>query len=159
VTSIKTNPATFHVSRALWPQQDIIEQKNIIFSIREQVFVIEQSVDADIEWDGRDHLCRHVIAYSNDNKPIGTGRLLPGGHIGRIAVIALWRDKGVGSAILEELISIAKDEGSESVYLNSQSQAIAFYERFDFVADGAVFMEANIIHQKMILPFKRKLES
>ena len=153
MTGNKTKPATFYVSMALWPQQDIIEQKNMIFSIREQVFVIEQNVDADIEWDGRDHLCRHVIAFSNDNQPIGTGRLLPGGHIGRIAVIALWRDKGVGSAILEELISIAKDEGSVSVYLNSQSQAIAFYERFGFVADGTVFMEANIKHQKMTLAF------
>jgi len=154
VTGSKAKSVTFHVSRALWPQQDIVEQKEIIFSIREQVFVIEQSVDADIEWDGRDHLCRHVIAFSDDHAPIGTGRLLPGGHIGRIAVIASWRDKGVGSAILEALISIAREEETDSVYLNSQTQAIAFYKRFGFVPDGTVFMEANIAHQKMTLAFK-----
>ncbi len=145
------NSASFIVSRALWPQQDDTKQKKIIFSIREQVFVIEQSVDADIEWDGRDHLCRHVIAFTKDELPIGTGRLLPGGHIGRIAVIRSWRNKGVGSAILKQLISIAIDEGVDSVYLNSQTQAMEFYRRLNFVPDGEVFMEAGIQHQKMIL--------
>ncbi len=145
------NSASFIVSRALWPQQEDTEQKKIIFSIREQVFVIEQSVDADIEWDGRDHLCRHVIAFAKDKLPIGTGRLLPGGHIGRIAVIASWRNKGVGSAILKQLISIAIDEGVDSVYLNSQTQAMDFYRRLNFVPDGKIFMEAGIQHQKMIL--------
>ncbi len=149
-----SNSASFIVSRALWPQQDDTEEKKIIFSIREQVFVIEQSVDADIEWDGRDHLCRHVIAFSKDKLPIGTGRILPGGHIGRIAVIASWRDKGVGSAILKQLITIASDEGVESVYLNSQTQAMAFYHQFDFVPDGEIFIEAGIQHQKMILVLK-----
>lgn len=153
MTGNTTKPATFNVSRTLWPEQDIVEQKNMIFSIREQVFVIEQSVDPDIEWDGRDHLCKHVLAYSSNNQPIGTGRILPGGHIGRIAVIASWRDKGVGSAILKELISIAKDEGYKRIYLNSQTHAIVFYQYFGFVADGEVFMEANIEHQKMTLAF------
>ena len=112
--------ADYSIIKASWP-----EQSDVLKSIRESVFVIEQGVSSEIEWDGRDHLCQHVIAYSNTEHPIGTGRILPSGHIGRIAVNASWRGKGVGSAILKALINLAKEnlKGSniDSVYLNAQT--------------------------------------
>ncbi len=137
----------YSIIKAIWP-----EQADELKSIRESVFVIEQGVSSEIEWDGKDHLCQHVIAYSNTEQPIGTGRILPSGHIGRIAVNASWRGKGVGSAILKALIKLATD----SVYLNSQTHAIPFYQQFDFVPEGDVFMEADIPHQKMILKLNTK---
>ncbi len=136
----------FYIDNANWP-----EQSELLRSIRETVFVIEQGVAATIEWDGKDHLCQHVIAFSADDKAIGTGRLLPDGHIGRIAVIAAWRGKGVGAAMLEKLITLVKDAGAKRVYLNSQTHALEFYQRFAFVAEGDVYMEAGIPHQRMIL--------
>jgi len=136
----------FYIVTATWP-----EQSELLRSIREIVFVIEQGVAASIEWDGNDHLCQHVIAFSGDDKAIGTGRLLPDGHIGRIAVIAAWRGKGVGAAMLEKLITLAKDAGAKKVYLNSQTHALKFYQRFAFVAEGDVYMEAGIEHQRMTL--------
>ncbi|MCP3675822.1 MAG: GNAT family N-acetyltransferase [Gammaproteobacteria bacterium] len=139
--------ADYSILKANWP-----DQADKLKKIRESVFVIEQSVSSEIEWDGRDHLCQHVIAYSNTEQPIGTGRILPSGHIGRIAVNVAWRGKGVGSAILKALIKLATD----SVYLNSQTHAIPFYQKFDFVPEGKVFMEAGIPHQKMTLKLKAK---
>ena len=143
----------FSITKASWP-----EQSEILFKLRERVFVIEQGVAPDIEWDGRDHLCQHAIAYSNNNKPIGTGRILPSGHIGRIAVRAKWRGKGVGGAILQYLIELARDASADKVYLNSQTQAIAFYRRFGFIPEGKVFMEAGIPHQRMTLVFAKELD-
>ena len=145
----------YSIIKANWP-----EQADVLKSIRESVFVIEQGVSSEIEWDGRDHLCQHVIAYSNTEQPIGTGRILPSGHIGRIAVIASWRGKEVGSAILKALINLAEensdDNNIDNVYLNSQTHAIPFYQRFGFVSEGDIFIEAEIPHQKMILRFKAK---
>lgn len=147
--------AEYSTIKANWP-----EQADVLKSIRESVFVNEQGVSSDIEWDGRDHLCQHIIAYSNTEQPIGTGRILPSGHIGRIAVNASWRGKGVGSAILIALINLARErfEGTntDSVYLNSQTHAIPFYRQFDFEPEGTIFMEADIPHQKMTLRFKAK---
>ena len=140
------------IVKASWP-----EQSDLLKSIRESVFVIEQGVSPDIEWDGRDHLCQHVIAFTNTEQAVGTGRILPSGHIGRIAVKAPYRGKGVGGAILEKLITLAKENVSnnaiKSVYLNSQTHAIPFYQRFGFIPEGNVFMEAGIPHQKMTLKF------
>ena len=138
----------FSIMLAKWP-----EQAELLRKLRESVFVIEQGVDAAIEWDGKDNLCQHLIAFSADNQPIATGRMLPDGHIGRIAVIPSWRGKGVGAAILENLIALARNADAEMVYLNSQTHALAFYQRFSFIAEGEVYMEAGIPHQRMTLKF------
>ena len=138
----------FNITLAIWP-----EQSELLRKIREGVFVIEQGVDVKIEWDGRDNLCQHALAYSSDKLPIGTGRILPDGHIGRIAVIPSWRGRGVGGALLEKLIKIAKERTIDQVYLNSQTHAIAFYQRYKFIPEGKVFMVAGIAHQKMTLNF------
>lgn len=123
----------------------------ILRSIREAVFVAEQNVPVELEWDGFDQDCVHVIAYSNDGTPVGTGRLRRDGHIGRMAVLARWRGRGAGSAMLLKLIAIAKADGIVPLALNAQTHALAFYERFGFVVEGGEFDDAGIPHRHMLL--------
>ena len=120
-------------------------------TIREAVFVVEQNVPVELEWDGVDQDCVHVIAYANDRSAVGTGRLLPDGHIGRLAVLAPWRGRGAGSSLLLKLVAIAKARGIGPIALNAQTHALAFYERFGFVAEGNDFDDAGIPHRHMLL--------
>lgn len=117
-------------------------------AIREQVFVREQSVPLELEWDEFDTVSRHVLAEAR-GRAIGTGRLLPDGHIGRMAVLAGWRDRGVGSALLQFLLGMARDAGHERVMLSAQVRATAFYRRFGFEVEGGEFPEAGIPHITM----------
>ncbi len=116
--------------------------------VREQVFVHEQAVPIELEWDEFDALCQHVVAEAA-GQAIGTGRLLPDGHIGRMAVLESWRGRGVGSALLETLLRLARDHGIRRVRLNAQSRSVAFYQRHGFVAEGEEFIEAGIPHRSM----------
>jgi predicted GNAT family N-acyltransferase len=118
--------------------------------IRTEVFVREQRVPAAIEMDEHDAACLHALAYV-DGKAVGTGRLLPDGHIGRMAVLRESRSLGVGRAILERLIAEARRRGIREVRLSAQTHALGFYARHGFVAVGAVFEEAGIPHQEMRL--------
>lgn len=117
-------------------------------AVREQVFVREQAVSIELEWDEFDPLCQHVVAEAA-GRVIGTGRLLPDGHIGRMAVLESCRGQGVGSALLEALMQIARNRGIRQVKLNAQSRAVAFYQRHGFVAEGEEFIEAGIPHRSM----------
>jgi predicted GNAT family N-acyltransferase len=116
--------------------------------IRTEVFVREQCVPAAIEMDEHDAACLHALAYV-DGKAVGTGRLLPDGHIGRMAVLRESRSLGVGRAILERLIAEARRRGMREVRLSAQTHALGFYARHGFVAVGEVFEEAGIPHQEM----------
>ena len=117
-------------------------------AIRRAVFVVEQQVPESEEWDVNDPLCRHVLAYV-DGQAVGCGRLLPDGHIGRMAVLQPWRAQGVGRALLVELINIARGTGHAVVVLHAQTHAMRFYEKLGFAAEGAEFMEAGIPHYVM----------
>ena len=117
-------------------------------AVREQVFVREQAVPIELEWDEFDPLCQHVVAEAA-SQVIGTGRLLPDGHIGRMAVLESWRGQGVGSALLEALLQIARNRGIGRVRLHAQSRAVTFYLRHGFVAEGEEFIEAGIPHRTM----------
>lgn len=117
--------------------------------LRERVFVMEQGVPAELERDAKDPVCRHALALTADGDVIGTGRLLPDGHIGRMAVVAHWRDVGVGGQMLEALVVEAIRLGFAEVILNAQISAIDFYRRHGFKAEGDVFIEAGIEHQTM----------
>jgi len=123
----------------------------VLRCIREAVFVEEQQVPMDLEWDGLDPECIHVIAYAEQGKPVATGRLLADGHIGRLAVLKPWRGRGIGSQVLRALMTIAKSRGIVTCALNAQTHAIAFYERHGFVARGDEFDEAGIAHRHMVL--------
>lgn len=126
------------------------ESENEIRSLRDAVFGIEQGVPRDLDWDGEDSYCAHVLAKESDGSLIGTGRIRSDGKIGRLAVLARRRRNGVGGRILEALISEAYAHRLNRVYLHAQSQAISFYEKHGFRKEGSEFVEAGIPHVKMI---------
>jgi predicted GNAT family N-acyltransferase len=118
-------------------------------AVREVVFVEEQKVPLELEWDELDPRCVHVLARALDGTPIGTGRLTPEHKIGRMAVMREWRGKGVGDAMLLALIEQARRRGWREVSLHAQASAIDFYLRHGFVPVGDRFEEAGIEHQTM----------
>jgi predicted GNAT family N-acyltransferase len=120
-------------------------------AIRESVFVREQGVPIELEWDGLDPHCLHLLAETGNGAAVGTARLLPDGHIGRMAVLPEWRGRGIGRALLQALIDAARRGGVARVILNAQTYAIAFYEKAGFEAVGAEFLDAGIPHRRMIL--------
>ena len=122
--------------------------REILRALREQVFIREQSVPANMEWDEFDPQARHVVAMA-DGVPIGTGRLLPDGHIGRMAVLRPWRGLGAGSVLLTGLMEIARALGLRRVMLNAQIQAMPFYLRHGFQPEGEKFLDAGIPHRRM----------
>jgi predicted GNAT family N-acyltransferase len=116
--------------------------------IRFAVFVEEQGVPLDVELDEMDEMSLHALAFHNGN-PVGTGRLLPDGHIGRMAVLKAWRGQGIGARILGRLMDEARARGDRDVVLSAQVGAIAFYRRYGFVEEGAEYMDAGIPHRQM----------
>lgn len=123
----------------------------LLRAVREAVFIREQGVPVELEWDGLDEDSHHVLALSNAGQAIGCGRILPNAHVGRIAVLKEWRDKKVGTALLEGLLAYANNRHYPEVEIDAQVQALPFYHRFGFVEEGEVFMDANIAHRKMRL--------
>ena len=117
--------------------------------VRRIVFIEEQRVPENLEWDEADAACVHAIAEAPDGAAIGCGRLLPDGHIGRMAVLAPWRGRGVGDALLTRLVGAAHERGHTRVILNAQVQAMPFYARQGFAPEGEPFDEAGIAHQVM----------
>jgi predicted GNAT family N-acyltransferase len=118
--------------------------------LRFAIFVGEQNVPSGIELDDQDANCVHAVAYDVDNKAIGTGRLLPDGHIGRMAVVKEWRRRGIGAEIMAALMAEARKRGHTEVALSAQLQAAEFYRGLGFVAEGKVYRDAGILHQKMV---------
>ena len=121
----------------------------LLRTVREPVFVQEQRVPLELEWDELDPLSVHAIALDVDDRPIGTGRLTPEHKIGRMAVLPLWRGHGVGAALLEQLMDVAQSLGYPAIELHAQIDAVAFYERYGFLAYGDEFEEAGIRHRRM----------
>ena len=118
--------------------------------LRSEVFVGEQNVPVELEIDGLDNECRHVVAL-HQGEVIGTGRLLPNGFIGRMCVKHEYRGQGVGGRMLSHLVAVAHRFDYPQVSLNAQSQVIDFYRNHGFVVASEPFMEAGILHQKMTL--------
>ncbi|MDO9470128.1 MAG: GNAT family N-acetyltransferase [Nitrosomonas sp.] len=122
--------------------------------IRTEVFINEQQVPEAMEWDEFDVISTHVLARNFDGLPVGTARLLPDGHIGRMAVLKGWRSKGYGCAMLQKLLEELSNRHEQKVMLNAQTSAVKFYEKFGFKVSGEEFWEAGILHVKMILLLK-----
>lgn len=118
--------------------------------LRQAVFVHEQGIAAELEWDANDANCLHAVAYNRDGLPLGTGRLLPDGHIGRMAVIKAMRGSRVGAALLEALVDEARRRGHTQVVLNAQSHVAPFYRKHGFTTRGDEFVEAGIPHVEMV---------
>jgi len=139
-----TEPLSFTVKPIYWESS----QKEVK-AIRTKVFVEEQGVPPELEWDGLDEGSYHVLAYAPDGTPIGTGRLLQDGRIGRLAVLPEWRGKGVGRALLDMLLVVANKMGNEEVELHAQTRVVGFYRKRGFIRHGKEFMEAGIPHVAM----------
>jgi predicted GNAT family N-acyltransferase len=118
-------------------------------SVRFAVFVEEQRVPPEVELDEWDERSEHALVTDGSGRTIATGRLLPDGHIGRMAVLPAWRGRGVGAAVLEALIARAAARGIRRAVLNAQTHARGFYARFGFTQIGGEFMEAGIPHVTM----------
>ena len=119
-------------------------------AIRRRVFIEEQRIPESEEWDGKDAVSTHVLARLNRD-PVGTGRLEPAGKIGRIAVLAGVRGRGIGTRILLRLLEEARRQGIREPYLHAQVQAVPFYEKLGFSREGGEFDEAGIPHVRMSL--------
>lgn len=118
--------------------------------IRRKVFIDEQHVPQEEEWDGLDAECQHFLAIL-DGQPVGTARLLPDAHIGRVAVLASARGTGIGVLLMQAAIEAARHAGHTQVALSAQVHALAFYEQLGFVAHGEEFLDAGIPHREMTL--------
>ena len=127
-----------------------VAEESAIRAIRENVFIREQAVPEDLEWDGLDPVCTHLLAWNDFGQTIGTARMQPHGIIGRMAVLEAWRGRGVGSALLRRLLQLAAQQGLSRVTLSAQTHALGFYDRAGFVAIGEPFMDAGILHRKMV---------
>jgi len=132
-------------------QADWTSHHTILSAIRRSVFIEEQQVPEELEWDDLDPSCTHVLARDDrSNLAVGTGRLSTHGKIGRMAVIKDYRRLGIGGKILEKLVELAITQGKQQVYLHAQLQAVLFYQTFEFVIEGKTFMEAGISHVKLV---------
>ena len=120
----------------------------VLQQIRREVFIREQKVPESDEWDDDDSASVHAVVRLN-REPVGTGRLNPAGKIGRIAVIAGLRGRGIGALITRRLLDEARHRGIREPYLHAQLQAVPFYEKLGFASEGDVFDEAGIPHVRM----------
>ena len=117
--------------------------------IRFTVFCEEQGVPREIELDEHDAVSVHALVF-DEGKPVATGRLLPDGHIGRMAVLKDWRNRGLGGLMLQRLIEKARERGDKQIVLSAQVHAVPFYRAHGFVPQGSEYMEAGIRHQQMV---------
>lgn len=144
-----SNPFTVHLIS--WH-----DGEPLLRAIREKVFMQEQGVPAELEWDGLDDSCHHALALTAKGEAIACGRITADGHIGRVAVLPEWRLKHIGTAILEMLVDYARSQNYRKVELNAQVQAIPVYRKFGFEAEGEEFLDADIPHRKMVLHLKSR---
>ena len=121
--------------------------------VRSEVFVREQRIPLEIELDGQDDTCIHVVAVAQDSGvPVGTARLFPDGHVGRMAVLWDWRGRGIGRLIMERLIAFGRANGYEQLVLQSQVHASDFYRKLGFSAladPPEIVLVAGIPHVEM----------
>jgi predicted GNAT family N-acyltransferase len=128
------------------------EDAKRLTALRHEVFVDEQNVPIEMEIDDMDVECLHIKAVLNNGKIIGTARLLPSNYVGRMCVSRAYRGQGIAGAMLEFIIQYAGHQNLPSLQLNAQISAQALYERYGFVVDSDIFMEAGIQHRHMSLP-------
>ncbi|MFE5731060.1 GNAT family N-acetyltransferase [Streptomyces sp. NPDC056528] len=138
------------------------EDREACFAVRREVFVEEQGVPKELEYDAYDATAVHVLAVRADGLPLGTGRLLHGaeaagrtggdasvGSLGRLAVAGAARGLGVGAALVRGIEDAARERGLTAVDLHAQTHALGFYERLGYEAYGPEFPDAGIPHRAM----------
>ncbi|MXV63675.1 GNAT family N-acetyltransferase [Natronorubrum sp. JWXQ-INN-674] len=131
---------------------DSERERTDVFAVRRDVFVEEQGVDEELEYDEHEDDAVHFVAYDGDD-PIGAARLREYedgvGKIERVAVLESHREEGVGRAIMDVLEEQAEARGFETLLLHSQTHAADFYRELGYEQVGAEFEEAGIPHVKM----------
>ncbi|MCJ8170816.1 GNAT family N-acetyltransferase [Atopomonas sediminilitoris] len=133
-----------HVSVTDWQRDHVA-----LSAIRQAVFIDEQQVPPALEWDALDASCQHLLAYAGDT-PIGTARLLPDGHIGRVAVCKDWRGHQVGLKLMQAAMALGLEQGMRVFLLSAQVHAIPFYERLGYrVISAEPYDDAGIPHVDM----------
>ncbi len=120
-----------------------------IEEIRTSVFIQEQNVPFELEWDEFDNDSTHILAYYN-NKAVGTARLLDDGHIGRMAVLKAYRNRNIGKNMLKYLLDIAQAKSIAMIELSAQDHAVNFYKKYGFIVISDVYMDAGIPHYTMM---------
>ncbi|QDC89807.1 GNAT family N-acetyltransferase [Candidatus Methylopumilus universalis] len=123
--------------------------------IREKVFIEEQKVTSQLEWDGMDKEAIHFLAFK-DEKAIGCARALVIEYcmqLGRIAVLKEYRGDGIGSALIEKAMTTAKLNQLSAIYISAQCHAIDFYKKFGFEVTSDIYLDAEIPHRDMTLNF------
>lgn len=138
-------PSGLEIGLGKWP-----EDESAIAVVRRAVFIEEQHVPEDMEWESADPDCDWFVARHGD-AVVAIARLTPQGRIGRMAVLQDWRGRGIGSSLLELAIARAAWRGLAQVELHAQCHAMGFYDRFGFRAAGPEFDEAGIAHRRMVL--------
>lgn len=136
--------AEFQIEQTRWQDNEAA-----LRMIRETVFMREQQVPEELEWDGLDGNALHLLARDRRGNPIATARMLEDGHIGRVAVLSLWRGHGIGRAMMQCLLQIATERSLHTVHLDAQAEAVPFYQRLGFTVYGELFMDAGIPHRHM----------
>ena len=124
-------------------------------NIREKVFIQEQKVTPELEWDGMDEKTIHFLVFK-DEEAIGCARAIvikSQMQLGRMAVLKEYRGQGAGSALIEKAILTAKLKQLSSIYISAQCNAINFYVKFGFEVMGDTYLDAEILHRDMILEF------
>lgn len=130
-------------------ETDWVHDAGRLAAIRRTVFIDEQGVPEDLEWDEHDAASVHFLAIADDATSIGCARLLPDGHLGRMAVLPPWRGRGIGRALLEAAVATARMRGHAMLQLSAQTHAAGFYTRAGFITVGAEYEEAGIPHVAM----------
>lgn len=120
-----------------------------LIAVREAVFIVEQKVPVELEWDGLDEAAQHLLAFNVAGEAIGCARLLGDGSVGRMAVLKPWRGSGVGAALLKGAIAYYQQRALPVITLSAQVHAIAFYEKFGFKVCSEVYIDAGILHRDM----------
>ena len=132
-----------------------IDSQRPLTMIREKVFIEEQKVTPQLEWDGLDEEAIHFLVYK-DEKAIGCARaLVIENHmqLGRMAVLKEHRHQGIGSALIEKAITTSKLNQLSSIYISAQCHAIDFYTKFGFEVTSEIYLDAEIPHRDMKLDF------
>ena len=147
----KAEMQPIRIREASWPA----DRMNLE-SVRCEVFVKEQNVPRSLEFDGLDASALHWLAFTPEEEPVGTLRLLPSGQIGRAAVLRAYRGQGVGSRLLRHAIAAAEAQGWGEVWVNAQFARRGFYAPHGFIVISDIFEDAGITHQRMLRRLNRQ---
>ena len=141
----KVGMRPIRIREACWPAD-----RMALETVRGEVFVKEQRVPHNLEFDGLDSDALHWLALTREEEPVGTLRLLPSGQIGRAAVLPAYRGRGVGSRLLRQAIAAAEAHGWDEVWVNAQHARRGFYAAHGFIVISDHFEDAGIPHQRML---------